>query len=239
MRLGLSIFRSALGRLANLALPQDCLLCGARAGDALLCPACRAELPTLPAEHCPLCALPTLGATLCGRCLKRPPHFDATVAPFAYAFPIDRLIQGLKYGHRLAIVPFLGQALAATGRLQADLVVPLPLHPFRLRERGFNQALEIARAVALDWQLPLDYRACERSHNAPPQASLPWKERQRNVRGAFLCRHDLTGKHVVAVDDVMTSGATLDEFARSLKKAGAVRVTSLVVARTLKTVSRS
>lgn len=135
-------------------------------------------------------------------------------------------------------MPFFGQALSASGRLDADLIVPLPLHPLRLRERGFNQALEIARIVARAWQLPLDYRSCERSHHSPPQASLPWKERLRNVRGAFLCRSDLTGRHVAAVDDVMTSGATLNEFARSLKKAGAARVTNLVVARTLRNVSQ-
>jgi ComF family protein len=239
MRLDLSIFQSAMARLANLALPQDCLLCGAASGDALICRDCRDELPALPAEHCPVCALPTPGAAICGRCLKRPPHFDGTVAPFAYIFPVDRMIQALKYGHRLAIVPFFGQALSATARLEADLIVPLPLHPMRLRERGFNQALEIARNVARAWRRPLDYRSCERSHNSPPQASLPWKQRQRNVRGAFLCHGDFTGKHVVAVDDVITSGATLDEFARTLKKAGAARVTNLVVARTLRTVSRS
>lgn len=75
--------------LANLALPQDCLLCRAPSGDRLLCPDCQAELPLLPAEHCPVCALPTPGAAVCGRCLKRPPHFDATVAPYAYVFPVN------------------------------------------------------------------------------------------------------------------------------------------------------
>lgn len=240
MRSGLSILRSTVGKAAAAAvrrvMPQDCLLCGAPAGDALLCAECDCELERLPAQRCPVCALPTPGAAVCGACLKQPPHFAATVAPFPYDFPVDRLIQALKYGKRLAIVPFLGKAVAATGRIDADVMVPLPLHPIRLRQRGFNQALEIARVVAGHWRMPLDFTSCERSLDAAPQATLPWDARRRNVRGGFLCRSDMTGKRVVVVDDVMTSGATLDEFARSLKKAGAARVTNLVVARTLKSI---
>ena len=216
------------------ALPQDCLLCGASAGNALLCAACSSELELLPAQRCPVCALPTPGAAVCGTCLKQPPNFAATVALYPYGFPVDRLVQALKYGQRLAIVPFLGEALATSGRIDADVMVPLPLHVNRLRQRGFNQALEIARVIARHWHMPLDFASCERSLDAAPQAKLPWSARKRNVRGSFLCRSDMTGRHVVVVDDVMTSGATLDEFARCLKKAGASRVTNLVAVRTLK-----
>jgi ComF family protein len=238
MRRNLSILRSALAQgvaaAAARILPQDCLLCGATAGARVLCDGCSAELQQLPAQRCPVCALPTPGAAVCGSCLKSPPRFDATAAVFVYAFPMDRMVQALKYGHRLAVAPFLGEALAACGGVAADLIVPVPLHPRRLRERGFNQALEIARVLAKRWDRPLDFASCERSHDTAPQASLPWEARRRTVRGGFLCRSDLSGRRVVAVDDVMTTGATLDEFARCLKNAGAAHVTNLVVARTLR-----
>lgn len=214
-------------------LPQDCLVCGAGSAERLLCPACEADLPRLPAVHCPLCALPTPDGEICGTCLKAPPHFDATLAVFAYAFPVDRLIQALKYQHRLALTHYFGEALAAVAHDTADVLLPLPLHPQRLRQRGFNQAVEIARPLAHALRLPLALDAVTRDKDATPQASLPWKERRRNVRNAFLCRVDLSGRRVLVVDDVMTTGATLDELARSLKQRGAARVTNLVVARTL------
>jgi ComF family protein len=220
--------------LTALALPQDCFLCAAPAGEPLLCAACRADLPHLPDALCPVCAMPSPAGSVCGACLKDPPHFDLTRAAFAYEFPLDRIVQALKYQATLAVAPFLGAALAACGAGDADLIVPMPLHPSRLRERGFNQALEITRTLARACNIPMDWRACERSHDTAPQASLPWSERRRNVRGAFQCRVSLTGRRIAVVDDVMTTGATLDEFARVLKKAGAASVMNLVVARTLK-----
>jgi ComF family protein len=111
----------------------------------------------------------------------------------------------------------------------ADVVIPVPLSAARLRGRGYNQALEIAR------HLPgrIDFSSCVRERDAAAQMELPWAERQRNVRGAFRCTRSLAGAHVAVVDDVMTTGATLDEVARTLKRAGAVRVVNWVVARTL------
>jgi len=227
------IVPAALSRLASRFLPQDCLVCGAQSGTALLCEPCTASLPRLTQERCPVCALPTPLANVCGACLKTPPHFDATLALFTYAFPVDRLIQALKYQAKLALANYFGEALAREALPTADLLIPLPLHPLRLRERGFNQAVEIARPLALPGRLQLALDASERHLDTAPQASLAWNKRQRNVRGAFLCRVDLSRKHVIVIDDVMTSGATLDEFARSLKSRGALRVTNLVVARTL------
>lgn len=221
-------------------LPQDCVLCGAgiRADekDQPICSACAAGLPRLQAAPCPVCALPTTQGETCGACLRKPPHFDATLAPLVYAFPVDRLAQALKYHHRLALAGWLGGLLAdelTKHELRPDLIVPMPLHSRRLAERGFNQALELARPLSRLTGIPLDWEAVERKLDAPPQASLPWKARKKNVRGVFLCMKDLTGRHVLVVDDVMTTGATLDELARSLKTRGAARVTNLVVARTL------
>ena len=226
---------SAAKRCAGSLLPQDCYLCAAASGDRLLCASCSASLRRLTAECCPLCALPTPASSICGACLKRAPHFDATQAVFCYEFPVDSLIQSLKYAHRLASADFLGQALAQISTpLRPDLIVPVPLSAIRLAQRGFNQALEIARPLARALGAPLDISHIHRRLDTTPQASLPWKERAKNVRHAFECEIDLTGKTVMLVDDVMTTGATLDELARTLKAHGAARVECRVLARTLK-----
>lgn len=224
-----------LERVVDALLPRTCFLCAASSSDQLLCPACRDGLPVLPKECCPLCALPTPAAAICGACLKRPPRFDASHAVYRYEFPIDALIHALKYGHRLASADFLADALlnAALG-LSPELIVPVPLAPSRLAERGFNQAVELARPLARHWQVPLETRGVTRAIDTLPQASLPWKERAKNIRHAFSCGIDLSGKSVLVVDDVMTTGATLDELAGTLKACGAARVENLVLARTLK-----
>ncbi|MFT3849251.1 MAG: ComF family protein [Propionivibrio sp.] len=215
-------------------LAQDCLLCGATSERDILCHACAAELPRLPQERCPRCALPTPNGETCGRCLTDPPHYDATQSAFAYDFPLDKLVQSFKYGHRLALAGYLGQHLAViAGGIEADLIIPLPLHPARLRERGFNQALELARPVGRATRLPIDASSCQRTLRTPAQAELPWRERVKNIRGAFHCVSDLSGKRVLLIDDVMTTGASINECARTLKLHGAASVTALVVARAL------
>ena len=220
---------------ANALLPQDCFLCAAPAGDRLLCAACVAGLPRLTPERCPVCALPTPGSAVCGACLKQAPHFDATRAVFRYEFPLDRLIQSLKYAHRLAGADFLGRELAQSPvPFQPDLILPVPLSPARLAERGFNQAVELARPLARALGVSLETSRVHRRRDTAPQASLPWKERKQNIRHAFECELDLTGKTVLVVDDVMTTGATLDELARTLKAHGAARVENFVVARALR-----
>ncbi len=222
------------GRILNALLAQDCLLCGQSSGNRILCAPCIASLACLPEACCPICALPTPCGERCGRCLSHPPHYDRTQALFSYAFPLDKLVQALKYDHRLALAPFFGQWLAekAAG-IAADRIVPLPLHPIRLRERGFNQAQELARPIARSLNLPLDTACCRRTRHTPTQASLPWKEREKNIRNAFHCTNDLSGRRILLVDDVMTTGASLNECARTLKQHGALEVTLLVLARTL------
>ena len=221
------------GRIGRL-LAQDCLLCAAPSADEMLCPACAADLPRLPAACCPRCALPTPQGEVCGRCLGRPPHFDAALAVYRYDFPVDKLIQSFKYGHRLALGDYFGRQLVLLAApLAADLIVPLPLHDERLRQRGFNQALELSRALARARRLPIDASSCRRTRHTPAQAGLAWRERVRNLRQAFACSDDLSGKRIIVVDDVMTTGASLDEFARTLKLHGAADVTVLVVARAL------
>jgi ComF family protein len=169
--------------------------------------------------------------------LSHAPAYDHVCAPYTYAFPLDALVQALKYRGMLAIAPLLGSAIAS--RLanhvgeRPDVIIPMPLADARLRERGFNQAQEIARHIATLTGLPLMSRACRKVRDTAPQAALPWKERAKNMRKAFVCDADFSGQHVAVVDDVMTTGATLNELARNLKLAGATRVTGLVAARTL------
>lgn len=223
-------------RLLELAREQDCRLCG-DASARPLCTACDADLPRLPLERCPLCALPSPGAQTCGRCLSATPAFDATHAALEYAFPVTRLIQSFKYEHAVGLcatlADYLDQAIPAKESSQVDLLVPLPLAPARLKERGYNQALEVARVLARQRSMALDAYAVARVRNTPAQAELPWKERRRNIRGVFVARRRFDGCSVAVIDDVMTTGATLDEMARTLKAAGALRVVNWVVARTL------
>ena len=214
-------------------IAPSCLLCAGPAAGHLICAPCDADLPRLPAQHCDTCALPITEGLRCGACLTHPPAYDHVCAPFTYAFPVDALVQALKYRSLLAIAPLFGDALAQSLDERPDVIIPMPLADARLRERGFNQAQEIARDVAKITGISLLPRACRKVLDTHPQAALPWKARANNVRKAFVCDADFTGKHVAVIDDVMTTGATLNELARNLKQAGAVRVTGLIIARTL------
>lgn len=221
--------------LAERLFGGTCYLCR---GDSIgvLCAPCSADLPYLARPRCPRCALPAPGGNVCGRCLADPPNFDATIAVFAYSFPADVLVQGLKFRSELALASLLSDELQAELRAgppeAVDLIVPVPLHDLRLRERGYNQSMEIARGLAARLDAPLAPDLCDRVRNTAAQLDLPWKERRENVRGAFSCRRAVEGKRVAVVDDVMTTGATLSEVAFTLKKFGAARVVNWVVART-------
>ena len=210
------------------------MLCAARASIEGLCAGCREDLPRLPVPHCPVCAIPTTTPDICGRCLKRNPRFDAVTAGFLYSFPIDKLIARLKFGNTLAVSKLLGRELCAALAQQPrpDFVLPMPLSRERLRERGFNQATEIARIFAVELGIPLATDACERQRHTAPQMGLALAQRRANLRNAFRCETGLKDAHIAVVDDVLTTGSTLDELARTLKRAGARRVTGWIVART-------
>lgn len=219
-------------------LPQACYLCGARVTGKPLCPGCEADLPNLQAS-CPQCALPTPSGEVCGACLKHPPAFDRTLAVYAYAFPLDALIQQCKYTGAISLTAVFAEKIAhrASAESDIDYLLPMPLHPARLAHRGFNQAAEIARRLSPLLGIPWLPEACQRVRNTPSQAGLDLKTRQRNLRGAFACdvgkSVDLSGKRVALIDDVMTSGSSLNELARVVRKAGAVEIQAWVLARTL------
>jgi ComF family protein len=208
----------------------SCFLCRGGADD-LICADCDADLPRLDLPLCPRCALASPGGALCGRCLSHAPAYDATRAALAYDFPADALVHALKFRGELALAPLLGSLLRNKASADSvDVVVPVPLSARRLRERGYNQSVEIARHLRKGL---LDVGLCERTRDVRPQIELPYDERQSNVRGAFRCTRSLLGAKIAVVDDVMTTGATLNEIARTLKAAGAVHVVNWVVARTL------
>nr|WP_282959161.1 ComF family protein [Azoarcus sp. L1K30] len=223
--------RALINHALNVVMPQDCFLCAARSYDQPLCAACRAELPAQLAPGCPICALPTPSGAVCGHCLVAPPAFDATRAAFDYGFPIDVLVQALKYRHRLSLAAFFARAI---GELKGDfdLIVPMPLHARRLAERGFNQAVEIARPLAKSSGVPMVLAGVARVRDTPSQASLGRAARVSNMRAAFACELKLDRRSVLVIDDVMTTGASLDALARCLKAQGARRVENCVVART-------
>ena len=221
-----------LKTIGRLLFGGSCFLCRGEA-EALLCRACDADLPRLGANLCPRCALASPAGAVCGRCLTQPPAYDATQAALAYTFPADALVQSLKFRGELALAPFLGNLmLERISSSDVDCLIPVPLSLPRLRSRGYNQALEIARHVARAARTPLAPELCERVRDTPAQMDLPLEERHKNVRGAFHCPSLVGGKTVAVLDDVMTTGATLDEIAATLKRAGAARVVNWVVART-------
>jgi ComF family protein len=232
---GRSILNYCLALRSHI-LPALCLLCAGPAARGNVCDPCRGELPYLPASRCPRCALPTFDGQLCGTCLATPPQFDRVLASCAYAFPLDRLIQRLKFSGYLAAVPLLAELMAAEverAQSRPDAILAVPLSSERLRERGFNPALEIARLLARRTGIGLMTNACVRVRHADPQSALEWSQRRRNVRGAFVCTTDLRTLSVAVVDDVLTTGATLNEVASALRKAGAAQVVGWIAARTL------
>ncbi|HEX2648479.1 MAG TPA: ComF family protein [Burkholderiales bacterium] len=220
-------------RLAGLLFGGSCFLCRG-AAEELLCARCDAELPRLGARCCPRCALESPSGEVCGRCLARPPAFDATAAALAYRFPADVLVQALKFHSELSLAALFGRLLEerVARSERVDHIVPVPLFARRLKERGFNQAMEIARPLARASGARLAPELCERIRDTPAQLGLPLEERRRNVAGAFRCPALVAGASIALVDDVMTTGSTLDEVAATLKRAGAARVVNWVVART-------
>lgn len=203
--------------------------------DGLWCGDCDAALPYLEAPHCPVCALPTPSGEVCGYCLQYPPLYSRTTAVFGYAFPLDKLVQAMKYGEQLALATAFAEKLALQVN-QSDLpdcVIPMPLHPAKLRERGFNQSLLLAATVARKLKIELLPNTCQRVRDTPPQSALPWKERKKNVRNAFRCDRDLAGRRVALVDDVMTTGASLNALAEAVQKGNSGEISAWVVARTL------
>lgn len=223
-----------LPRLLQALWPPRCLVCGERGDRGRdLCRSCTGALPWLHSA-CPTCALPLpMPASACGACLRRAPPLGAVHAAFLYARPLDRLLPRFKFHGDLAAGRLLSQLLAdaCADWARPDALVPIALHRARLRQRGYDQALELARPLARALQLPLLEGALRRTRATAPQSELSALARRRNLRGAFACDGMALPAHVVLVDDVMTTGATLHAAARALHRAGVERVDAWVCAR--------
>src|SRR5690348_6067195 len=229
-------------RAANLAddaldalLPSHCLLCGARGQGVLsLCVACEADVPRN-ATCCARCALPLASpAPLCGRCIRHAPSWDTAWAPFRYEWPLAQLESRFKFGGDLAAGRTLALLWCGSPRPVGlpEAIVPVPLHHSRLRRRGYNQVLELAGTLARHFGVRLCRDALVRTRATDAQTELSAVQRRRNVRGAFAVRADWAlPEHIAVIDDVCTTGATLAECARVLKRAGVQRVDAWALAR--------
>lgn len=221
--------------LRELFFPQLCLLCSSgHAGDVAICDDCLGDMPWHIENTCPQCALPSLSNQRCGQCIQAPPDFDLTLSLFQYQYPVSSMLQQYKYRQMLTLAQTWGALLALRLGTQAlpDCIIPMPLHKQRLQERGFNQSMEIARVMSKRLNLPLDMSSCTRTKLTPPQASLPYKARIKNMHGAFSCEPTLQGMRIALLDDVMTTGASLNALAKTVKAAGASHVECWVIART-------
>lgn len=228
--------RQYLHRLTHklIHLGERCLACGARSA-AGLCRDCFRDLPWN--DHpCRRCAIPLEApGDLCGHCAPHPPGYDQAYAAFEYAWPIAPLLQAFKFHGQLAIGRTLTLAFAEYLVMRAarhpDILVPVPLHPRRLSERGFNQAIEIVRPLARSLGITARYHALVRRRHTPAQSGLGAAARRRNLSGAFACKYRFDGLHVAIVDDVITTGSTAAALALTLKRAGAEHVSVYALAR--------
>ncbi len=217
--------------------PTHCTLCGSPADPYPgFCSACLRDLPYNKVA-CPVCALPLPGSGLkaCGRCTRRPPPFAASHVPLRYEPPLSRLIGEFKFNHRLHLTASLSTLFCTTlpaDLPRPDLLLPIPLHPRRLRERGFNQSLELARRIAGELDLELDWRCLRRVRATPPQSRLDQRARRRNLHSAFAAEGALRGCRIALLDDVITTGATVTAASRALLRAGAQRIDVWALART-------
>lgn len=222
-------------------IKQPCLLCARHEAQHGICAGCRTDLHRLDSPLCPLCAEPQaldLGGAPCGRCQRRTPAFDRLYAPFRYDYPLAEVIQAYKYGKRLELAGVLAPLLAefaAKQQTYADLVIPVPLFRDRLAERGFNQCDALGQALAGTLAARFEPNLCWRKRNTAVQASLGRAERRRNLRDAFGVKHRIDGLCVAIVDDVASSGATLNSLAAMLKKQGAKRVDAWALSRSFST----
>jgi ComF family protein len=219
-------------------LPPTCILCGNPGLSGLdMCATCYQLLP----RNNPCCArwaeilpAPIASPTLCGRCLSNNPAFDQVTAPFIYQEEIQFLIAGLKFGKQFKNARLLGLLLSEHLQIiseKPDCIIPVPLHAARYRERGFNQAAEIAKTVSERLSIPANYGSCIRHKNTPHQTGLPAKVRRKNVSSAFSVQKPLHARHVALLDDVMTTGSTVQALASNLKKSGVSQVDVWVCAR--------
>lgn len=219
-------------------MPQDCQLCGVSTPTAI-CAACVCDLPLRLVQGCECCGqvgdAQSLEGEICGDCLADPPKFDVTESAFSYAFPLDKLMQSFKFNANLALLDlFVEHFVAALKRnkvVMPDVIIPMPLAKRRLATRGFNQSALLARQIGKKLGVRVESHGLLRVRETPPQAGLNRAARLENMKGAFDCAQKLAGLRIALVDDVMTTGATMSDAARALKKQGATKIDAWAIAR--------
>ena len=223
-------------------ISKQCLLCLSPTHNKyLLCSGCEKDLPEN-SFRCVICSIPFAATQtnekplVCGKCQKNPPHYTTSFIPHLYATPLKQLITNLKFHGNLAYAPLLAQnfidSVIHRKNNLPECIIPVPLHSQRLRERGFNQALELARIIAKPLNIPLDYSLCQRDKSTPYQSGLSAKQRKQNLKNAFSVTKPHTYKHVAIFDDVVTTGTTVNELARQLKLSGVETIEIWAIART-------
>ena len=221
---------------------KQCLLClSTTSYKHLLCSSCKEDLPRN-TFHCVICSIPieVIDSNhlplVCGKCQNNPPFYTTSLIPHIYASPLKQLISRFKFQSNLTYAPLLAysftNAISHRKHNLPECIVPVPLHPKRLRERGFNQALELARIISKQLDIPLDYSLCHRDKATPFQSGLSAKRRIQNLRNAFRVSKTHSYKHVAIFDDVVTTGTTVNELAKQLKNTGVETIEVWAIART-------
>lgn len=245
------MLKRKLSALWRFLLPNSCQLCG-KQGASLVCPACCLPWLGIQEYRCLRCArglcASGMALPICGGCISQPPAFLSTFALGSYSHPQDQLLWALKFGGRLPLAHFFAEQMAYALNVSCkqeiahyhttlavpiwpDLLVPIPLSPKRLAQRGYNQAWEIARCLGRVCTIPARADWVVKTRETERQMQLPLAQRVKNLRGAFVASSKVAGRHIAVVDDVMTTGFTLHEVARSLLRAGALSVRNYVVLR--------
>ncbi len=230
-------------KLMDFFYPPHCQLCGSGVNlqyEGQLCGACAADFP-VNTSACRQCAVPVgelnSGQGVCAQCLKQPPEYELCWSPFVYAQPLEWLIQQLKFNAKLSVAPLLANLMAEQlpyniyKNNKPDVVVPMPLHPRRLKQRGFNQSYLLIKTLAKQLNLPIDLTACRRVIDTPHQTGKNARQRQQNIKNAFTFNNANGYQHVLLFDDVVTTGSSITELTKTIKRSGVERVDVWCLAR--------
>ena len=223
--------------LKQLQLPKICVLCGQYHIDRdAICIACHEFLTPIPSACMP-CALPLPPGNFmtCGECIKNKPYVDHTIAPYAFEEPLRTLLHDYKYKHGLYLISFLAQLIIKNlppEALHTECMIPIPMHPNRLRQRGFNQAAELTKVIGEYLNIPYHLSSCQKTIQTKPQAGLNAEQRHRNLLNVFSTE-SISYQHVTLIDDLLTTGSTVNELAKTFKKNGVAHVNVWCCARVL------